>query len=357
VSNCPRGPKANTVQHSSSRSIGQAKNPLRTAFAQLVKELIWRYGIRVRPRRRPIFLYAARRSGSTLLMEVICANPGVMFSDQPFGIYTASSANINRLPVFPYGQLAYPDDDEQHALEDYVHGLLSGRVKANAPWKFWSTEFHFRNDRICLKITDAKSMVEWMAERFDADTIIMTRHPVAQALSVAKLGWFPTGKGLLRNATFVERWLDTEREAYCWDVYRTGSDLERRTLDWALENLPMLKQLPNHDDWLYISYEDLIAHTPQVIAALAQQLELPHRERMEARVARPSRSTRRESTAERQRLIQQGDRDRLLNAWREQVTPDELSKCFRILDSLAIDLYARDTSLPDHRRVGRPGFC
>ena len=49
-------------------------------------------------------------------MEVICANRGIMFSDQPFGIYTASSANINRLPVFPYGQIAYPDDDEQQVL-------------------------------------------------------------------------------------------------------------------------------------------------------------------------------------------------------------------------------------------------
>ena len=82
-------------------------------MALLVKELIWRYLIQLKPTKRPIFLYASRRSGSTLLMEVICANRGVMFSDQPFGLYTASSATINRLPVFPGGQVVSPDPEEQ----------------------------------------------------------------------------------------------------------------------------------------------------------------------------------------------------------------------------------------------------
>ena len=52
-------------------------------------------------------------------------------------------------------------------------------------------------------------------------------------------------------------------------------------------------------DWLYVSYEDLIAYTPAVVDFLATQLQLPDRPRMVARVDRPSRSTRRESTAER----------------------------------------------------------
>ena len=336
-----------------SRTKGQVKPPLRAAFAQCLKELIWTYGIQLRPRRRPIFLYGSRRSGSTLLMEVICANPGIMFSDQPFGLYTASSANINRLPLFAYGQIAQPDADETQLLEEYVAGLLNGRIKANAPWKVWSREFHFRNDRICLKITDAKSIVDWFDSTFHPHTVILTRHPIAQALSVSKLGWYVTGKGLLRNAEYVARWLTHDLETFCWDMYLHGTDLQRRTLDWSLENLPLLRQLPAHPDWLYVSYEDLIVHTPAVVNLLADQLQLPKRQQMVARVASPSRSTRRESTADRQQMIQQRDRDRLLDSWRSVVTTEEVQSCFQILDRFAISLYRPDSSLPDASQVAR----
>ena len=52
-----------------------------------------------------------------------------------------------------------------------------------------------------------------MDTRFESHTVIMTRHPLAQALSVAKLGWLPTGKGLLRNAAYVEHWLERRQRS------------------------------------------------------------------------------------------------------------------------------------------------
>jgi hypothetical protein len=335
---------------------GQAKDPLGSAISQCIKELIWRFAIRLHPRKRPICLYASRRSGSTLLMEMIAVNPGILFSDQPFGVYTASSANLNRLPVFASGQIAYPDDQEQLVLQQYLERLLDGRIKANAPWKFWSLEFHFRNDRICLKITDAKSLIDWIAAKFDVSTVVLTRHPIAQALSVARMGWFPTGKGLLRNRAYVERWLSDDLEAYCWNIYQGASDLTRRTLDWALENLPMLRQLPERPDWLFVTYEDLVTDTRAVVDHLAERLELPAREQMIRRADRPSRSTRRESSPERQRMIAQRNRGQLLDSWRSQISLNELQSCFAVLDRLAIDLYRPDCSLPDHASVGRRAF-
>ena len=187
------------MQERNSAFTGQAKDPIRSAFALFLKELIWRYAIRFEPSQRPICLYGARRSGSTLLMEVIGVNRGVMFSDQPFGLYTAISANINRLPLFPYGQIAFPDPEEEGIFRTYVEGILSGRIRANIPWKFWSRGFHFSNNRICLKITDAKAMIDWIDHQFDVHTVVLTRHPIAQALSVEANRWFTTGKGFLRN--------------------------------------------------------------------------------------------------------------------------------------------------------------
>jgi hypothetical protein len=322
----------------------------------MIKELVWAF-VRFRPKKKPICLYASRRSGSTLLMQIISSNSGVMFSDQPFGMYSISSANINRLPVFAYSQIACPDEDEAAILHNYLQRLINGQIRANTPWKFWSRDFHFFNDRICLKITDAKAMIDWIDQQFDVNTVVLTRHPIAQVLSVANNHWLTTGKGLLKNADFVEQWLTDELEAMCWDLYRCGTELEGRIVDWALENLVPLALLGERPDWLFVSYEDLIVHTPAVIDHLAGELQLDDRRAMTRQAVRPSRSVRGASSRERQQLISQRNQDRLVDWWRAKISADELAACFRILDRFGIDLYCPDASLPDHQRVGRGGFA
>lgn len=279
-----------------------------------------------------------------------------MFSDQPFGLYSVSSANINRLPVFAYSQIACPDDDEAAILRNYLQGLLDGRIRANNPWKFWSRDFHFFNDRICLKITDAKAMSDWINRQFDVHTVVLTRHPVAQVISVASNRWLTTGKGLLKNTDFVEQWLTDELEAMCWDLYRHGTELEGRIVDWALENLVPLSLLSDRPDWLFVSYEDLIANTREAIDYLADELHLEDRQAMVKQIAQPSRSVRDTSSSELQRSFHERNQERLIDGWRAKIGTDELHACFRILDQFGIDLYRPDASLPDHRRIGRDGF-
>jgi hypothetical protein len=338
------------------KDTGQETHPLRSAGAQLIKECVWAC-VRFQPKKKPICLYASRRSGSTLLMQIISANRGVMFSDQPFGMYSVSSANINRLPVFAYSQIACPDEDESAILRRYFQRLIDGRIRANTPWKFWSRDFHFFNDRICLKITDAKAMIDWFDQQFDVNTVVLTRHPIAQALSVARNHWLTTGKGLLKNSHFCEQWLTDDLESMCWNLYRHGTELEGRIIDWVLENLVPLRLLRDRPDWLYVSYEDLIVHTPAVIDCLAEKLQLVDRRAMTRQAVQPSRSVKGASSRERQQLISQRNQDRLVDWWRANISADELSACFRILDRFGIDLYLPDADFPDHQRVGRQGFA
>ncbi len=335
---------------------GQEKPALRSAAVQLIKELVWSM-VRFRPARKPICLYASRRSGSTLLMQMIGANRGVMFSDQPFGLYSTSSANINRLPVFAYSQIACPDEDEAAILHHFLQRLINGQIRANTPWKIWSRDFHWFNDRICLKITDAKAIIDWIDRQFDVHTVVLTRHPVAQALSVASNRWLTTGKGLLKNADFVEQWLTAGLESMCWDLYRHGSELQGRMVDWALENLVPLRLLPERPDWLFVSYEDLLTWTPAVIDCLAEKLHLNDRRAMARQIARPSRSVGGDRSSKLQKLIDQRSPDRLVNGWRAKIGPHELAACFRVLDQFGIDLYGPNAGLPDHHRVGRRGFA
>jgi hypothetical protein len=332
----------------------QAKSALYDAAAKLIKEIIWRYGIRFRPTKQPICLYASRRSGSSLLMETIAVNRGVLYSDQPFTAYTANAVNLNMLPLFPYGQIAYPDTTEEQLLHNFLRGVLKGEIRANWPWKLFGPEFHRYNDRICLKITDGKLLIDWIAEQFHVHTVVLTRHPISQALSVKQLGWLSTGKGLLRNASYVSRWLNQELFDFCTQIYSTGTELEWRVLDWALENLPLIEQLKARQEWLYVSYEDLIAHSDLVISVLCEQLGLPDRSGMLRRLRSPSRSTRRESTQERKAAIERGDQHQLVDSWRAHVSDDDVSRSFAILDKLDLRLYQPEDSFPNSTWLRRP---
>lgn len=328
---------------------------MRCAASQLIKELVWSV-VRFRPSKKPICLFGSRRSGSTLLMQMIGANPGVMFSDQPFGLYSIGAANVNRLPIFAYSQIACPDRDEEAIVRRYFERLMEGRIRVNTPWKFWSRDFHFSNDRICLKITDAKAIIDWIDQQFDVDVVVLTRHPLAQAISVAENRWLISGKGLLKNQAFVEQWLSNDLEAACWDAYRLGSELECRVVDWVLENLVPLRLLPERPNWQFVSYEDLILHTDRVIDQLANRLRLPDRDAMARQVGRPSRSVKPTKSVERQGLIEARNCNRLVDRWKEKVGGEDLRACSRILERFGIELYRTDSSLPDHRTLGRDGF-
>jgi hypothetical protein len=332
-------------------------NPVREAAAQAIKELIWRLAIRIDPAKPPIFLYASRRSGSTLLMEAIGTNRGVLYSDQPFCIYKASEAQLELLPIFPAGQFAAPDTAEESAIMDYTSQLLSGSLRVNWPWRVASPEFHFRNNRLCLKITDAKSLIDWFDTKFELSTVVMTRHPIAQAVSVAAIGWMPTGKGLLRNPGYVKRWLNHELTSYSRRIYQEGSELEQRVLDWSLENIPMLSQLKDNPHWFFLTYEDLVEHPLETVEALGGALDLPDKSRMIKRLAQPSSSMKRLSTETRRQLVYAQEPAKMLDSWRLNVTDREVKACFEVLERFGLDLYGPDDSRPVHARVGRQAFA
>ena len=325
------------------------------AARQLAKELLWRLTYRHRsdPDKADICVYSSRRGGSTMLMEILGANRGMSFSDQPFGLFTASRPNINRLPIFPYGQIYAPDEQEQALLKDYVDGLFAGEIPANVPWKFWSGRGFGRTDRMTLKITDAKGLAGWFDSNYPVHTVVMTRHPIAQALSVQRIGWQITGKGFLRNDAYRRDHLTPELVEMCERVYAAGPSLACHVLDWGLENLPLIKGLRRNPHWVHVSYEGLVADSAAVVSMLARRLDLPDEARMLEVAGRPSRSTKRSSTAATVKNIRSGDVDHLLLGWRRKADEAELAGCFELLERLGVRLYGADSAYPDLSEIGQ----
>lgn len=304
------------------------------------REAVWLAACRHRQGPKPnICLFATRRGGSTWAMELIAANRGIRPLNQPLATLSrnVTYAQMLEIPRFHEGQITSLPGATADRMTDVVGRILTGRMVVNAPTKFWSREFVATSDRLVLKITDAKPVIDWFDATFDVDIVLLTRHPVPQALSCIRNGWTLTTESHLRDPHFVEANLDAKAEALANDVLAGDDELAKFVVNWALENVAPLRLLPERPAWTHVRYEDCVTRPEQVLERLADRLKLDDQDRMQATLSRPSGSSRR-SQADTVAAISSGRAGAAASAWREKVDPDQLAGIEALLEGLGIDL-------------------
>lgn len=320
-------------------------NPIKTSMRQLIKEVIWSLCRHKKGDKRDICFFSTRRGGSTWLMEIISANRGIRYLNQPFSIFSATSSHhISFLPKTDYGEFIHLDENQLEELKQFCKALFSGHVIVNAPWRIWRHEFDFRSSRLILKVLVAKAMIDWFDSEFDVDIIYSTRHPIPVSLSIIRNGWGLTVPAYMKNQTFMEKYLTETQINFCWDVLNNGTLLEQHVLNWTLENLIPLKLLPQHPEWIYVSYEKTILEPEAVIEGLASSLELEDIERMKKMVRMPSLSTKNLSREQVRSVLQEHTDTKeknkfIIERWRKEVSYNEEKRAMKILEKLEVPVY------------------
>lgn len=321
--------------------------PFKLACKQLVKETLWLLNRHAPGAQKDICLFASRRGGSTWFMEVIATNRGIRYIDQPFSLYRFSPGHLGRLPIQHHSQFASLTEPNEEQFASFVCGLFAGTVQVNAPWEMWHPTFHWRTDRVVLKILAAKPLIDWFDRTFDVHIAYATRHPIPTALSVMRNGWGLTARSYLQDQAFASKHLSTSQLDYAWDLLRMGTPLQQHVMNWAVENLVPLKLLPERPDWLHVSYEEAILAPEATLDRLKSALHLPDRDRMLRQIGMASRSTRKLVSATRA----QNDARGALASWRKHVTEEDERAAFQTLDRFGIDLYRFGRDTPIERAV------
>lgn len=312
---------------------------LRLAVKSAVKELLWYATCSHEQGDRPnVLLFATRRGGSTFAMEMIGANRGVRTLDQPLELVgefptAAQSADV---PMFRQGQMTSLDPWTEERLGHAVQRMLDGRSVANAPTRVWRSDVERRSNRLVLKITDAKPIIEWFDDRFDCQIVYFTRHPIPQSISCIRNHWSLTVDAHLRDPDFVAANLSDAAVAAAHDVMTGDDELQQFVLNWALENVAPLRALPERPEWVHVRYEDCVTQPDAVMSVLAERLHLDDSERMQAISSRPSVSSRRSTAGDRQRIAS-GRSAELATSWRDRIDADAEQRCNRLLDTFGID--------------------
>ena len=285
-----------------------------------------------------ILLFATRRGGSTFAMELIAANRGVRPMNQPL---ETQSRNLTlgqslEIPRFNQGQITSLDDHNAERMRDLMDKIFSGEVVINAPTKFWDHNVDMKSNRLVLKITDAKPMIDWFDQNVDAQIVYLTRHPIPQSLSCLRNNWTLTVDAHLNDPSFVEANLTDHALAHAHDVMRSDDQLQKFVLNWALENVAPLRLLPNRPGWVHVRYEDCVTRPEDTLQLLADRLHLTDLDRMHGVLATPSQSSRR-STEDTRADIEAGRGAATVARWRDSIDPDDARRCDALLDAFGID--------------------
>lgn len=319
---------------------------MRGVVKSFLKEILWSVPRYDRPHAgRPICLYAARRGGSTLLMQVIGANRGIRYYDEPFSVFSAPYRGLYRNPPLPLryaSQFTSIHVDEAEEVKAYLAAILDGNLTWNNPWKFWDPEYDFVYTRKLLKILDAKPLIDWIDKTFSVDTVYLARHPVPVALSVLQRKWDSTSRAYLQDEDFCRRYLTDSLLDFSWRIYMSGDRFANAILNWCLDNAAPFALIPIRPQWVSVTYEDLVVSPEAVIRTLSEKLDLKGRERMLRQIRRPSSSSRSLEIGPRT----PAGREALVSGWVSKVTPDMVRTADEILERFSITLYRAGNPMP-----------
>jgi hypothetical protein len=321
---------------------------IRRGLKSALRAAIWGILNKHVPSGKPdIWVFGSRRSGTTLLMQIIAANPGVKFANQPMSLLSSSEYDIALVPSFENGLFLefYPELGEQ--LEGFFGAIRAGKHHVNEQWRPWYPDFQFRSDRIVFKMTDGQLLADWFERTFGGATIFLVRHPLSQSASTIRNKWGYRHRNYLRTPSFTERYLAPPALRRCLEIEATGSLVEQHVLTWCCENVSLIKQLDHCPQRGFISYEDLAIRPSDVVEGLHQAYDLPDVDAMSRAAGRVSLSARGKNTTQTTRdAIKEGDRSALISRWRKQLSPDDETAAFRVLDLFEIDLYGPGSDTP-----------
>ncbi|MHA7836182.1 MAG: hypothetical protein ACX98W_01850 [bacterium] len=307
-----------------------------------------RRSLRFRPGTRPnLAIFGIRRGGSTLLADMVAAERGVFFVDEPFAVFAPQRPFHHEiraaLPERMHGQLFDMTPEECQAVEAFVSRILSLDLRIGAARR---TRGLGIADRVAMKILNAPLLIDWLVGRFDLRSLIRTRHPAAQARSVLRLGWGFSAEAYFASDPFVERHFDAEQIRVGREIL-AGEDLwSKAVLNWIIESwIPLREASPALPR---LSYEELVVDGERILPDVFRHLELDAIDRALALLARPSGSSRM-STASTQQAIAAGDTQALVGRWMDQTDEDERRRGQEILDLFGADLYVMDDPMPKRR--------
>lgn len=267
---------------------------------------------------------------------MIAASPQVGYIHEPFNV-TRSNFGASAVPCERW--FTYVTEENERRFYDSLHQTLrfrynwrsavrsvAGSRRLTPALKTWRRLNRNRRGglRPLLKDPLALLSAEWIARRFDAQVLVLIRHPAAFASSLKQLGWrFPFGDLLEQPALMHDHLVPFE------ESIRKHADVERPIIEqaallWRILYHIVARYEKEHPDWVFCRHEDISRRPEEMFGEIFEWLALPFSEEVRGTILLHSTSSNPvERAADRKQEIRRHSRANVWT-WKQRLSPDEI---------------------------------
>lgn len=278
--------------------------------------------------KRPVFITGAPRCGSSWLGEVLGNCSDIRYVYEPFN-HEWIPALRGHLTHFTY--LSGPTSPLVTKIaENAFLGRQGWKQLGRAIYRGYLGAATRTASNVMVKDPTASLMSAWVATQFNAQILLVMRHPCGFASSLDALDWKLGINRLLRQNSLMRDHLEPFRDVL--NRARNDKWLTRGAI-WASIHLVYTKQMKTHPDWHLYKYEDICNDPVEQFASIAQKLGLKLSHHAFSKIESLSTtdntdpgSTQRNSKA-------------MPDIWKQRMSPSEVDAVMGIVSEFGLNYY------------------
>lgn len=236
---------------------------------------------------RPILVTGSHRSGTSWVGRIIAASPSPRFHYlwEPFSILARPGVCAAGFPFwFPY---VCPENEDaclaavsdtvalRYNIEAELKAIRSPRDAARMA-REWAAMTRARRAgaRALLKDPIALFSAGWIAETYDADVVMIARHPAAFAGSIVGRSWRHPFEHFLRQPLLMHDRLGPFEPEIRRFAQQEQPLLDQAILLWNILHAEILRYRTSRPGWVFRRHEDLSVDPPNAFEDLYGDLGL-----------------------------------------------------------------------------------
>lgn len=237
---------------------------------------------------RPIIVSGTPKSGSTWVGKMLSLSPKIGYIHEPFSPIRRPGVSDDIFKLwFTYvdysncGCFEYTLNDTFN-FSSKISNLISkissiddgARVLAVL---LRNLRYRLNQARPLIKDPIALFSLEWLAEKFSADVIVIIRHPAAFCNSLINARWQIRFDQLLSQRELISGPLLQYADEIQAQVRSPGSLLDQSILFWRIAHHQILNyKLAHASSWTFVRHEDLLVDPIAQFKCLYKSLSIPY---------------------------------------------------------------------------------
>ncbi|MCX6639238.1 MAG: sulfotransferase [bacterium] len=241
----------------------------------------------------PILVTGSHRSGTTWVGKMIALSPKVGYISEPFNPTTLPGIRSDKFANW----FTYVCEENADGFYDHLRNVINFRFDIlsamqtlgydkGMPPAYQKEEFeilenyarfagYYLNQSIpLLKDPIAIFSSEWLARTFDAQVLVVIRHPCAFANSLKRLNWTLSFSSLLAQPLLLRDHLTPFAEELTRFQEKPGDIIDTAALLWKCIYATVRKFQQQQPRWLFLRHEDLSLQPLEYFERIYQWLGL-----------------------------------------------------------------------------------